>query len=76
MQRQKGNLKGTQDPIQLLSLVQAINRFRIPADKSGYFTNSFACTQYTTNTLIDAKYLYRKHMLGMGVMWCGVVWIN
>ena len=73
MQRQKGNLRGTWDPFQLLSLVQASNRFGILADKSGYFTNSFASTQHTTNTLIDAKYLYRKHMLGMGVAWCGLI---
>ena len=37
------------------------------------FTNSLPSTQYTTNTLIDAKYLYGKHTLGMGVGWYGLI---
>jgi hypothetical protein len=29
--------------------------------------------QYTTNILIDAKYLYDKNMLGMRVERCGLI---
>lgn len=37
------------------------------------FYRFFSCILYTTNTLIDAKYLYGKNMPGMGVGWCGLI---
>lgn len=73
MPRRKGTLSGERDAHPTHQFGSGYQQIWGLCGKIWIFCKFFSFIRYTTNTLIDAKYLYGKNMLGMGVGWYGLI---
>lgn len=71
--RRKGTLSGERDAHPTHQFGSGYQQIWGLCGQIWIFCKFFSFIWYTTNTLIDAKYLYGKNMLGMGVGWYGLI---